>query len=100
MRTLYAERQQALLSAARREWAGLLEVSPADAGMHLVAWLPRGASDREISSRASAAGVSAPPLSAYYRTAAARPALLLGYSAVNHRKIAEGVKRLAAAMLN
>jgi len=41
MRTLYAERQAALVSAARRHFAGLLELSPADA------WLPRGANTRE-----------------------------------------------------
>jgi GntR family transcriptional regulator/MocR family aminotransferase len=100
MRTLYAERQAALLSAARREWDGLLDVAPADAGMHLVAWLPKGARDREASQYASAAGVSAPPLSAYYHAAHARPGLLLGYSAVNTRKIQEGARRLAAAMMN
>jgi GntR family transcriptional regulator/MocR family aminotransferase len=99
MRTLYAERQQALLSGARREWAGLLEVAPADAGMHLVAWLPEGTSDREVSQRAAAAGISAPPLADYCH-APARPALLLGYSSVNIRKIAEAVRRLTAAMIN
>jgi GntR family transcriptional regulator/MocR family aminotransferase len=100
MRTLYAERQAALISAARREWQGLLEVSPTDAGMHLVAWLPAGTSDRETSNRAAAAGVSAPPLSTYCQTATARPALLLGYAAVNARKIQEGARRLSVAMLN
>lgn len=100
MRTLYAERQAALLSAARREWGGLLDVSPADAGMHLVAWLPKGRSDREVSRRAAEAGISAPPLAAYYHSAAGRPALLLGYSCVNIRKIQEGARRLGAAMIN
>jgi GntR family transcriptional regulator/MocR family aminotransferase len=101
MRTLYAERQEALLSAAGREWSGLLEVSPADAGMHLVAWLPKTASDRDISARAAAAGIVAPPLTAYYhRPGSNPPALLLGYSCANVRKIQEGVRRLAAAMIN
>ena len=100
MRTLYAERQDALVSAARREWKGLLEVSPADSGMHLVGWLPKGVSDRGISQRAAAAGIAAPPLSAYYRAAAARPALLLGYSSITARRIHEGARRLAAAMIN
>jgi GntR family transcriptional regulator/MocR family aminotransferase len=100
MRTLYAERQAALLAAARRECAGHLDVPPADAGMHLVAWLPKGSSDREVSRRAAAAGVTAPPLSAYYHASPARPALLLGYSCVNARKIQEGARRLAGAMIN
>jgi GntR family transcriptional regulator / MocR family aminotransferase len=100
MRTLYAERQAALVSAARREWDGLLEVSPADAGMHLVAWLAKGANDRGVSNRAAAAGVSAPPLSAYCHSVVARPALLLGYAAINARKIQEGARRLTGAMIN
>jgi GntR family transcriptional regulator/MocR family aminotransferase len=100
MRTLYAERQGALLAAARREWAGLLDISPADAGMHLVARLRQGSNDREVSHRAAAAGVSAPPLSAYCHSAVLHPALLLGYSSVGVRKIQEGVRRLTAAMIN
>jgi len=75
-------------------------VPPADAGMHLVGWLPNGMSDRDASSRAAAAGISAPPLSAYYHAAAARPALLLGYSSITGRRISEGARRLSAAMIN
>ena len=101
MRMLYAERQAALLSAADRDWRGLLDVSRADAGMHLLAWLPAGWNDSDISNRAAAAGIVAPPLSAYYHRAASAPsALLLGYSALNVRKIQEAVRRLAAAMIN
>ena len=40
-RALYAERQAALVHAARRTLGGLLEVAPAEAGMHLMGWLPR-----------------------------------------------------------
>jgi GntR family transcriptional regulator/MocR family aminotransferase len=100
MRTLYAERQAALVSAARRHFTGLLELSPADAGMHLVAWLPDGVDDREASRRAAAAGVSAPALSRYSVRAAVSPALLLGYAALNNRTIGQGAERLASAMLN
>jgi len=87
-------------SAARRELAGLLEISPADAGMHLVAWLPPGSSDREVARRAAAAGVSAPPLSAYSLAAPVRPGLLLGYSSIPSRIIHDGARRLAGAMIN
>jgi DNA-binding transcriptional MocR family regulator len=68
--------------------------------MHLVAWLSNGVSDRDTSQRAAAAGIGAPPLSAYYHAAAARPALLLGYSSITARKIHEGARRLAAAMID
>src|SRR4051794_27308303 len=64
-RALYAERQAALLAAADRELAGLIELPPAEAGMHLVGWLPPGANDAEASYCAARAGVDAPALSAY-----------------------------------
>jgi GntR family transcriptional regulator/MocR family aminotransferase len=42
MRTLYSERQEALLRAARRELDGVLDVRPCETGLHLMGWLPDG----------------------------------------------------------
>ncbi|HEY7392080.1 MAG TPA: PLP-dependent aminotransferase family protein [Bryobacteraceae bacterium] len=98
MRALYAERQQTLLVAVERELAGALEVQPSDAGQHLVAWLPAGSDDAAISAQAAAAGVIAPPLSAYSMEARLRPGLLLGYTAYNLRQIREGARKLAAVL--
>lgn len=98
MRGLYAERQAILVDAAQRELAGLLEVQPAEAGMHLVGWLPVGVDDVEASRRAAAHGVEAPPLSLYSLEPLQRSGLLLGYTAVGEREIREGVHRLAKAL--
>jgi len=49
MRMLYAERQAALVEAARRELGGLIEVRPAEAGMHVVGWLRAGLNGRAAS---------------------------------------------------
>ena len=98
MRALYAERQQALVAAAHKELAGLLEVAPAEAGMHLTAWLPRKVSDRAISEKAAAAGIVAPPVSASAVQVRLQPGLLLGYSAFNPRQIREGVRKLATVL--
>ena len=46
MRILYKERQEILVAAARRELEGLIEVAPAEAGMHLVGWLPKYVNDK------------------------------------------------------
>jgi GntR family transcriptional regulator/MocR family aminotransferase len=100
MRTLYAERQEALVSAAHRELGGMLEISPADAGMHLAGWLPAHISDQEASRKAAAGGVTAPAVSAYSVRHRTSPGLLLGYAALNVRQIREGVRKLAAAMLH
>jgi len=81
MRSLYAERRAALLESAERELAGLLDVVPAEAGMHLVGLLPEGEDDREASRRAAAAGVEAPPLSAFSQAPSRAGGLVLGYAA-------------------
>jgi len=98
MRALYAGRQAALVAAARRQLAGLLDAPPAEAGMHLLGWLPEGMDDRVASQRAAVQGVDAFPLSTYCLEATRRGALLLGYAAVNEQEIEEGVSRLARAL--
>ena len=98
MRALYAERQATLVEAARRKLGGLLDVPPAEAGMHLVGWLPDGVDDQTASQRATAHGVDAFPLSTYYLETPRRSALLLGYTAVNEEEIEYGVSRLARAL--
>ena len=98
MRALYAERQRLLVDAARHTLAGLLEVQSAEAGMHLVGWLPEGVDDVEASRRAAAFGVGAPPLSTYSLRPLRRGGLLLGFTAVGEKEIRHGVQRLAKAL--
>jgi GntR family transcriptional regulator/MocR family aminotransferase len=98
MRMRYAEQQAALVAAARRELGGALDVAPAEAGMHLVGWLPPGADDRAASAAALRAGVEAPPLSAFRLRRAGRGGLLLGYAAWGARELAAAVSALAAAL--
>ena len=45
MRMLYADRQAALLDAARRHLGDAIDLRPAHAGMHLTGFLPDGADD-------------------------------------------------------
>src|SRR2546423_13628180 len=54
MRTLYAERQNLLVEAARRELAGLIEVQPHDAGILLVGW--RGICYEDMRTKNTACG--------------------------------------------
>ncbi|MGI8995210.1 MAG: PLP-dependent aminotransferase family protein, partial [Pyrinomonadaceae bacterium] len=98
MRALYAERQALLVAAAKSELAGLLEVTPAAAGMHLIGWLPKGRSDKAASERAARYGVEAAPLSAYSFAPLPRGGLALGYTTVNAEQITDGVRRLAQAL--
>ncbi|MDQ6692930.1 MAG: PLP-dependent aminotransferase family protein, partial [Chloroflexota bacterium] len=57
MRELYGERQGLLVETVKVQMAGLLDVTPSPAGMHLVGWLPEGSDDLEASRRALAFGV-------------------------------------------
>jgi GntR family transcriptional regulator/MocR family aminotransferase len=95
MRTLYAERQEALVAALGRELAGAIEASPAEAGMNLTAWLRGNSSDLELSHKAAQVGVVVTPVSAYALEVKLRPGLLLGYAAFSTRQIREGVRKLA-----
>jgi GntR family transcriptional regulator/MocR family aminotransferase len=98
-RALYAERQAVLVEEAGRHLSGRLGVAPAEAGMHLVGWLPPGEDDGEVSRRAAERGVEAPPVSLYGATPNGSGGLLLGYAAIGEAEIREGVRRFAPALL-
>ncbi|XXX77901.1 PLP-dependent aminotransferase family protein [Sorangium sp. So ce134] len=98
MRVLYERRQAALVAAAERELRGLLEVRPAPAGMHLLGWLPDGRADGAAAERAVANGVRCVALSELRVRSVGRGALVLGYAAAAEEEIAEGVRRLEAAL--
>jgi GntR family transcriptional regulator / MocR family aminotransferase len=97
-RLLYAERQAALVDAAAKHLKGLLEVRPAEAGMHLVGYLPEGKDDYAISRLAATHGVDTPPLSAYTLMPQQARGLMLGYAAFSHAEINEGIRRLAVVL--
>jgi GntR family transcriptional regulator/MocR family aminotransferase len=98
MRALYEERQQILVEEARKNLNGMLEVAPAEAGMHLIGWLPEGVSDREVSRCAAEADLNLAPVSAYCINQKLRGGLLLGYTAYNGKHIKQGMKKLAQVL--
>ncbi len=98
MRTLYAERQAALLAAAGRELDSMLDLRAAEAGMHLVGWMPDGADDVAASRAAAAAGVEVPALSQYRVGPFPGRGLLLGYTGVDAVDMRLEVRRLAKAL--
>jgi GntR family transcriptional regulator/MocR family aminotransferase len=98
MRVLYAERQQALLNAARSELDGLLDIRPGDAGMHLLGWLPKQVDDQTVFEAAVSAGIEVTPLSAYCIERRKRGALRLGYTGYKPREIWRATRRLAQVL--
>lgn len=95
MRRLYEERQAALVRCVERELSGLLEVSPARAGMHLIGWLTEGMNDQVVSRRAAIAGIDVRPLSFYCIAESRRPGLLLGYTGVPVAEMRLAARKLA-----
>lgn len=79
MRMLYMERRKALVDAIEDQAGNKLQVIGEEAGMHLVALLPRGTSDVAVSKRAAEMGISAMPLSTCYSKRCVRPGLILAY---------------------
>jgi len=97
MRTLYEERQVALVEAGRAV-EGLIEIRPAEAGLHLVGWLPPGVSDRRAAAALKQEGIEALALSPHYIGSTEREALLLGYAAFDRRAIRRGVEKMGAVL--
>jgi GntR family transcriptional regulator / MocR family aminotransferase len=94
MRMLYMERRSALVDAIQTEMGGMLEAIGAEAGLHLVALLPRGIDDAAVSKHAAQRGVSVIPLSSCHSQSPARGGLILGYGGTNLHQIREGVGKL------
>jgi GntR family transcriptional regulator/MocR family aminotransferase len=92
MRTLYEARQKVLLDEYGKQLKGLLRVEKADAGMHLVGWLPEGVDDIEVSEKATEQGMRLAPLSDYYAGKPPCGGVILGYTAFDERQIRDGVK--------
>jgi GntR family transcriptional regulator / MocR family aminotransferase len=98
MRMLYRERQEALVAAARQNLDGLLDVRPADGGMHLLGWLPAGIDDSDASRDAAVEGLDVLPLSCFTRSRLDQSALLLGYAGLTPKEIANGTRRLGKVL--
>jgi GntR family transcriptional regulator/MocR family aminotransferase len=65
MRNLYRERRDHFLQAAKKHLSGLLTFPPIEAGMDALGWLEDEKGEAAFSKRLAAAGIDAPPLSAY-----------------------------------
>lgn len=97
MRMLYAERQSILVDLVKRNLAGIVEISPAEAGLHLIGWLTNG-DDRLISKQLADHGIHAVPISAYSSLPLSRKGLILGYAGINKQQIKYGVEKMARVL--
>ncbi|MGN6187542.1 MAG: PLP-dependent aminotransferase family protein [Conexibacter sp.] len=98
MRKLYAARQAKLIELAREHLDGLVDVRPAEAGMHVIGWLARGLDDTVVEQAARSAGVEVIALSRYALRPLDRFGILLGYAVADEAQTQAAVRKLAAAI--
>jgi GntR family transcriptional regulator/MocR family aminotransferase len=93
-RLLYRERRSALVDAIRSEFGADMELLGAEAGMHVVATLPKGIGDRPISKAAAHQDLWLWPLSHCYLDGACRQGFILGFGSTTPKQIPNAVRRL------
>jgi GntR family transcriptional regulator/MocR family aminotransferase len=98
MRLVYEARRNALIESVDAELDGGLALSPAEAGIQLIGWLPDGLDDNAVSRAAAVRGVSVVPLSFYYREPPRRRGLFLGFGGTPPDQMRANVRRLAEAI--
>jgi len=97
MRLLYNERRNVLLECIRRELGGVIEVTGAQAGMHLSV-LIRGISDRQLALRAAKQNLWLVPLSSSYLGKVREQGFILGFGSSAAKDIPKAVCRLQALL--
>jgi GntR family transcriptional regulator/MocR family aminotransferase len=98
MRLVYAERQEALVGAIRGELDGLMNVTPARAGMNAIGWLPRGSDDVMTARKMMNQGIMSGPMSYYFTEQQPRAGLFLGFSCSPVEKIPPAVQQMARVL--
>jgi GntR family transcriptional regulator/MocR family aminotransferase len=97
MRLHYRRRRDALMTALRARLPQL-PVSGVAAGLHLMLELPPDADEQAVVAKAAELSVRVIGVGSYRARSKARPALVLGYGAIEDLLMEEGVKRLASAI--
>lgn len=94
MRGIYGERLAKLTDCGQN----VLELSPIEAGLQTVGWLPRGRDCDAVAQAAAARNLEVVPLTRYSRRGLKRHGLQLGFAAVDERETARGMRELAKVL--
>jgi len=99
-RIRHGARRRALLAAIEEHLGDAVEVTGANAGLHVVLWVRCAPAQRaaELRQRAAAVGVGVYSVRPFYRRPPRRAGLLLGYAGLDEDAILEGVRRLASVL--
>ena len=99
-RSRHGARRRALLAAIEEHLGDAVEVTGANAGLHVVLWVRGAPAQRaaELRQRAASVGVGVYSVRPFYLRAPRRAGLLLGYASLAEEAIREGVRRLASVL--
>lgn len=98
MRKTYAERHDALWSAAQRNLAGLLDVVPSQSGLHTIGHLNAGLSEVAVSQAAEQKNITTSPIARFSLTPVPMRGLVLGFGGIRPAAIEAGVTVLAQVL--
>jgi GntR family transcriptional regulator/MocR family aminotransferase len=98
MRRIYEERHAALYETARRELGGLLDIVPAESGLHTIGHLRSDLSELAAARAAAARGVVVSPLARFSIEPVTVNGLVLGFGGVPPPAIRSGVAHLREAL--
>ncbi|MFS0558120.1 PLP-dependent aminotransferase family protein [Brevibacillus sp. 179-C9.3 HS] len=98
MRKNYADKREAFLQAIARYMDGRVEVEGKDTGLHVFLTVKKQGTEAELMERALAHGVKVYGTTRYWlHDTREHPIVLLGYGALTHEEIHEGIRLLAEA---
>ncbi|WP_051221781.1 PLP-dependent aminotransferase family protein [Neptunomonas japonica] len=97
MRVLYAERQKALLDAAKEYLVGILDVPPLDGGLHLIGWLQVGVVQKDVLAAAANVEIELISTSLFSFKEPAKEGIVFGYAPYSTDSIRHSMKELRAA---
>lgn len=97
MRVLYADRQQALIEAAKNYLQGIVKVHPLEGGLHLVGWLEAGVTQKDLLAAASVAGIELMPTSLFNFKTPTKRGIIFGYAPYTIEQIHNSAKALRDA---
>jgi GntR family transcriptional regulator/MocR family aminotransferase len=91
------ERRAALLAAIAEHLGDRVEISSADAGLHVLLWTPKlpGGRVASLCQQAAQHGVGVYPVEPFFLERPRRAGLILGYASMSPQRIRSGIERLS-----
>jgi GntR family transcriptional regulator / MocR family aminotransferase len=95
LRREYGQRRQILVQSLAHYLPDEVRFVAAEAGLHVMLFLPTGQDENKVIRDSAAAGVGVYPGAPYHLLQPAEPSILLGFSGLSEDQIADGIRQLA-----